>query len=54
MGVAFEGPVVARVQIEYGTVLLSLNDSTLNDVAVMDNLIYSQASVLMKAYKWLS
>ena len=42
VGMPFERPVVARVHIEYGMVPLGPNDSTMNDVAVMDNLIYGR------------
>jgi len=42
LGVAFEGPIVARVRIEYGTVALGPYDSPENDVAVMDDFIYGE------------
>jgi hypothetical protein len=42
LGVAFDQPVVARVQIRYGSVNLGPNDSAQNDVAVMDDFIYGE------------
>lgn len=42
LGVVFDQPVVARVQIRYGSVSLGPNDSAQNDVAVMDDFIYGE------------
>lgn len=42
LGVVFDQPVVARVQITYGNVALGPDDDELNDVAVMDNFIYGE------------
>jgi len=42
LGVAFDEPIVARVRITYGTVKLGPDDSSENDVAVMDNFIYGE------------
>lgn len=42
LGVVFGQPVVARVQIRYGSVSLGPNDSAQNDVAVMDDFIYGE------------
>lgn len=40
LGVAYDEPVVARVQITYGTTELGPDDSAQNDVAVMDDFIF--------------
>ena len=42
LGVIFPDAVVHRVRIAYGTGALGPDDSTENDVAVMDNFIYSE------------
>jgi hypothetical protein len=42
LGVVFEDAVVFRVRVTYGTVSLGPDDSTENDVAVMDNFIYGE------------
>lgn len=46
LGVMFDQPVVARVQIRYGKVPLGPNDSAKKDVAVMDNFIYSEPQAI--------
>lgn len=42
LGVAFPEPIVHRVRIAYGTTDLGPDDSSDNDVAVMDNFIYGE------------
>jgi hypothetical protein len=42
LGVVFPEAVVHRVRIAYGTAALGPDDGTENDVAVMDNFIYSE------------
>ena len=42
LGVVFKDPVVARVKIVYGTTALGPNDSSKNDVAVMDDFFYGE------------
>jgi hypothetical protein len=42
LGVAFEDPVVARVQIEYGNGELGPDETADYDVAVMDDFIYGE------------
>jgi hypothetical protein len=42
LGVIFPDAVVHRVRISYGTTSLGPDDSNDNDVAVMDNFIYSE------------
>ena len=46
LGVAFEKPIVARVRIEYGSVALGPDDSSSNDVAVMDDFIYGEPQAI--------
>ena len=42
LGVAFDKPIVARVHIDYGTDEIGPDDSSDNDVAVMDDFIYGE------------
>jgi len=42
LGVMFNQPLVAHVHIVYGTVALGPDDSTQNNVAVMDDFIYGE------------
>ena len=42
LGVAFPEPIVHRVRIAYGTAALGPEDSSQNDVAVMDDFIYGE------------
>jgi hypothetical protein len=42
LGVAFDSPIVSRVEIHYGTAALGPDDSPTNDVAVMDDFIYGE------------
>jgi hypothetical protein len=42
LGVVFDGPIVARVQIVYGNVALGPDDGPGSDVAVMDDFIYGE------------
>ena len=42
LGVAYPTPIVSRVRIQYGIVPLGPDDSTTNDVAVMDDFIYGE------------
>ena len=42
LGVAYPTPIVSRVRIQYGIVPLGPDDSTANDVAVMDDFIYGE------------
>jgi hypothetical protein len=46
LGVMFPDAVVHRVRITYGTTALEPDDSTENDVAVMDNFIYSEPQAI--------
>ena len=46
LGAVFDQPVVARVQITYGTVPLGPKDSAKKDVAVMDNFIYGEPQAI--------
>lgn len=42
LGVVFDGPVVARVRIEYGTTALGPDDGVNADIAVMDDFIFGE------------
>jgi hypothetical protein len=46
LGVMFNQPMVARVQIVYGTVALGPDDSDQNNVAVMDDFIYGEPQAI--------
>jgi hypothetical protein len=46
LGVAFDTPVVHRVRIAYGTAALGADDSSKNDVAVMDDFIYGEPQAI--------
>jgi hypothetical protein len=46
LGVVFEQPIIAKVRIAYGTVALGPDDSAQNDVAVMDDFIYSEPQAI--------
>jgi hypothetical protein len=46
LGVMFSQPVVAHVQIAYGTVALGPDDSTENNVAVMDDFLYGEPQAI--------
>ena len=49
LGVVFDRPVVARVRIEYGTVMLGPDDTPANDVSVMDDFIYGEPQPMSAA-----
>ena len=46
LGVAFDEPIVFRVQVKYGTVALGPNDGEGVDVAVMDNFIFGEPQAM--------
>lgn len=46
LGVVFNGPVVARVRIEYGTTAIGPDDSPSSDVSVMDDFIYGEPQAI--------
>ncbi len=46
LGVVFDGAIVARVRIEYGTTALGPDDGSNADVAVMDDFIFGEPAIL--------
>lgn len=46
LGVVFDEPIIARVRVAYGTTALGPDDSSANDVAVMDNFIYGEPQAI--------